>query len=194
MKQHQCTIHEKSDMFSCTECDYTTLRKSNLDRRLKRHANTPLSPNFSPKVACRDPIPNIIDSSTSDHFLEHQEMKDMITTQVRFGVTPTDIPDEVRQFFKKNNHGEQTKIFVKFMFEIFMAFVILKPIIAMFVFFSDIYTTIALLSLKPLPMPLRIPSDVKPMLLRSTSLFLLFCNTERLESFDIITPAITTSC
>ena len=91
LKQHQRTIHEKSVLFSCTHCDYTTSRKSNLDRHhFKRH--TSLGPNSLPKVARREP-----DSSTNHH-LFHQN-----TQQRGFGLSPTDVPDEVRQFF----HDEQ---------------------------------------------------------------------------------------
>ena len=109
LKQHQCTIHEKSDMFSCTECDYTTPRKSNLNRHMKGH-DTPLIPNLPPRVALREPIPNIIDPPTNDHLLEqfeHEEIKSMFdqNTQCGIGVTqmtPTDaiLSNEVRQFFQ----------------------------------------------------------------------------------------------
>ena len=52
LTRHQHTIHEKSSTsFSCTDCDYTTSRKSNLDRHLKRHTNPVLIPNSPPKVA-----------------------------------------------------------------------------------------------------------------------------------------------
>ena len=87
MTRHQHTIHEKSSTsFSCTDCNYTTSRKSNLDRHLKRH--TSLTPNLPPKVARREP-----DSSTNDHFLDQN------TQQGGFGLSPTDVPHEVRQFF-----------------------------------------------------------------------------------------------
>ena len=110
LKQHQRTIHEKSDMFACAKCDYTTLQKSNLNCHMKRHTNTPLTPNLPPKVARRDPIPNIINPPANDQLLEQlerQEIKSMFdqNTQRGFGVTqmtPTDaiLPDEVWQFFQ----------------------------------------------------------------------------------------------
>ena len=69
-----------------------------MDQHLKRHANTPFTPNLSPKVARHDP--NIINPPTNDHFLEHHSMLDQ-NTQRGFGVTPTDVPDEIRQFFQE---------------------------------------------------------------------------------------------
>ena len=44
-------------------------------------------------------------------------------------MTSTDgiLPDEVRQFFKMNNLGVQTEIFIKFMLKIFIAFAIQNP-------------------------------------------------------------------
>ena len=110
MKQHQHTIHEKSDMFSCTECDYTTLQKSNLNHHMKRHTNTPLTPNLPPKVAHCEPIPNIINPVANDHLLEqleHEEIQSMFDQNIQcgFGVTqmnPTDaiLLDDVHQFFQ----------------------------------------------------------------------------------------------
>ena len=108
---HRRTIHERSNMFSCTQCDYTTLQKSNLKRHTKRHAKTPLTSNLPPKVARRETIPNIINPPANDHLLEqleHEEIQSMLeqNTQRGFGVTQimtsTDaiLPDEVRQFFQ----------------------------------------------------------------------------------------------
>ena len=57
---------------------------------MKRH--TSLTPNLPPKVARREP-----DSSTNDHFLDQN------TQQRGFGLSPTHVPHEVRQFF----HDEQ---------------------------------------------------------------------------------------
>ena len=91
--QHRPTIHEKSSTsFSCTDCNYTTFRKSSLDRHLKRHTKTSFNPNSPPKVARREP-----DSSTNHHLLDQN------TQQRGFELSPTDVPDEVRQFF----HDEQ---------------------------------------------------------------------------------------
>ena len=97
-------------MCACAKCDYTTLQKSNLNHHMKRHTNTPLTPNLPPKVARRDPIPNIIDPPANDQpleQLEQQEIKSMFdqNTQRGFGVTqmtPVDaiLPDEVWQFFQ----------------------------------------------------------------------------------------------
>ena len=66
-------LHEKSSSsFSCTQCDYTTLRKSNLIRHAKRHSDskTTVATSHPPKVAHREPIPNIIKPPTNDHLLE----------------------------------------------------------------------------------------------------------------------------
>ena len=110
MKQHQRTIHESCDMFSCTQCDYTTPLKSNLKYHTKRHSNTPLTPNLPPKIAHHEPFPNIIEPPANDHLLEqleHEEIQSMLeqNNQLSFGVTQmssTDatLPDEVRQFFR----------------------------------------------------------------------------------------------
>ena len=87
-------------------------------------------------------------------------------------------------FFKRNNHGVQTKISIMFMCKISIAFATHKPSIENRESTFDTSTTPPL-SLIPLSMPLKISSNIKPMLSRSTSLFLLFCNTERLASSDI---------
>ena len=77
---------------------------------MKRHPSPPLTPNLPPKVARRNPIPNIIDPPTNDHLLEQieqQEFKDMLSSQVGFGVTQLtpsneNIPEEVRDFFQED--------------------------------------------------------------------------------------------
>ena len=107
LKQHQRSIHEKSTLFSCIECDYTTPLKSNLKRHAKRH--THLTPNLPPKIARLEPIPNIIDPPANDHLLEqieNQEIETMFNqnTQVGFGITQMtsadeNIPQEIQQFF-----------------------------------------------------------------------------------------------
>ena len=150
LKQHRHTVHEKSVMFSCSECDNTTPRKSSLNPHIKRHNDTPTTSNFPPKITRHKPILNIIKPTENDQFLqdiEHQELSDMLSTQVGFGVmqiTPADekIPEELRDFFEMNNHGEQTEIFDKFTPETFIAFAILKRIIAVPVSFLDIYAMI----------------------------------------------------
>ena len=90
--RHCRTIHERSNMLSCAQCDYTTLQKSNLKRHTKRHAKTPLTSNLPPKVARHEPIPNIIEPPANDHLLEqleHEEIQSMLeqNTQRGFGVT-----------------------------------------------------------------------------------------------------------
>ena len=94
-------------MFSCIECHYTTPLKSNLKRHAKRH--THLTPNLPPKIARRDPFPNIIDPPANDHLLEQIENEEIQTmfdqnTQVGFGITQmtsadATLPDEIQQFF-----------------------------------------------------------------------------------------------
>ena len=111
--RHHCTIHEKlSSSFPCTQCDYTTLRKSNLIRHTKRHSDskTTIATSHPHKVAHREPIPNITEPPANDHLLEqleHEEIQSMFEqdTQRGFGVTQmsstdTILPDEVRQFFR----------------------------------------------------------------------------------------------
>ena len=77
---------------------------------MKRHTNTPATPNLPPKVACRDPISNIIHPPANDNLpeqLKQQEIQSMFDQNSHrgFGVTqmtPTDaiLPDEVQQFFQ----------------------------------------------------------------------------------------------
>ena len=110
-------------------------------------------------------------------------------------MSPMDVilPDEVPQFFKMNSFGIQTKIIVKFMYKTFITFA--KQITSIDdqeSTFDTSITPIPLL-LKPLPKPLRISFDVKPMLLRSISLFHSFCNTEKQGSSDINMQATITS-
>ena len=180
--QHRRTIHENPDTFSCAECTYAIARRCNLNRHImKRHASTPITSNHPPKVACRES--SIINPPPNDCLFVQN-------TQRGFGLSPTDVPDEVHRVFKRNNHGEQTKISVKFTFKIFIAFATHKPSTENPESTFDTSATPPL-SLISLSMPLRISSNIKPMLSKSTSLFLLFSNTERLVSSDIIMPATT---
>ena len=111
--RHRCTIHEKSSSsFLCTQCDYTTLRKSNLIHHSKRHSDskTSVAASHPPKVARREPIPSIIKPPTDDHLLEqleHEEFQSVLeqNTQHGFQVTQmssTDaiVPNEVHLFFR----------------------------------------------------------------------------------------------
>ena len=107
LNQHVRTIHEKSNVFSCIECDYTTPLKSNLKRHTKTH--TPLTTNLPPKFARHDLFPNIIDPPADDHLLEQLENQEIQTaleqnSQVGFGVTQmtsadATLPDEIQRFF-----------------------------------------------------------------------------------------------
>ena len=91
LKQHQRTIHEKTTpSFSCTECDYTTPRKSNFNRHMKRHNDIPTAHNIPPKIARHEPIPNIIDPTENEQFLQdiqQQELTDMFSSQFGHGLT-----------------------------------------------------------------------------------------------------------
>ena len=110
LKQHQCTIHEKlSTSFSCTECDYFTSRKHDLKRHMrKRHNDIPTAQILPPKIAHHEPIPNIIDPTVNEQFLqdiEHQEMQDMLerNTQVGFDIMRTadeNVLQELCDFFR----------------------------------------------------------------------------------------------
>ena len=75
-------------MFSCTQLP----EKSNLNCHMKRHTNTPASPNFPPKVARHEPFPNIITPPANDHLLEQLEQQKIQSmfeqnSQCGFGVT-----------------------------------------------------------------------------------------------------------
>ena len=77
-------------MFSCSECDYTTPRKSNFNRHLKRHNDIPAAEILPPKIARREPILNIIEPTENDQFLsdiEQQELTDMLNTQAGLGLS-----------------------------------------------------------------------------------------------------------
>ena len=97
-------------MFSCSECDYTTPRKSSLNRHMKRHNNVVPDRYIPPKIARHEPIPNIIDPTENEQFLrdiEQLEMQNMLerNTQVGFGITQItpaneNIPQELHDFFR----------------------------------------------------------------------------------------------
>ena len=146
-----------------------------------------------------EPIPNIIDPTENEQFLqdiEHQEMQDMLerNTQVGFGITqitPADenVPQELRDFFRDErpwgtdrnlrqayvqNFGRirdsetdnrRSRIFLRYLRHD------RAPLI------------------EPLPKPLKMFSNVKPMLSRLTSIFNSFYNTERQGSSVISTLA-----
>ena len=89
LNRHVRTIHEKSSTsFSCNDCDYSTPQKSDLERHLKRH--TSLTSNLPPKVARCEPY--IVDPPP-DNQVSNQNAQ-----QRGFGLSPSDVPDEVRQF------------------------------------------------------------------------------------------------
>ena len=73
-----------STLFSCTDCDYNTRRKSDLNRHMKRHANIPLTVNLLPKVI--HPNPNIENGFNTQELHEIEEfMKE--SDQITWGVT-----------------------------------------------------------------------------------------------------------
>ena len=94
-------------MFSCMGCGYTAARKRDLKHHMKRHANTPETPNLPPKVALHDLILNVISPSANDSLLEQleqEEIKFMFDQNIHhgFGVTQNSsmdvtLPDEVCQ-------------------------------------------------------------------------------------------------
>ena len=59
---------------------------------MKRHTNTPTGLNPPPKVARREP--HIINPPPNDHLLDQN-------TQSGFGLSPTDVPDEIHRFFQE---------------------------------------------------------------------------------------------
>ena len=91
--RHQHSIHQNSDTFSCAECNYATPRKSDLNRHImKRHSNAPTGLNPPYKVArCES---SIINPPPNDRLFDQN-------TQRGFGLSPTDIPDEVHRFFQE---------------------------------------------------------------------------------------------
>ena len=162
-------------MFSCAKCEYATAGKSDLNRHLKRHANTPLTSNVLPKVACREP-----------HIVNPHLMIIFLTKTLNV------VLDSLQQMypFKKNNHGVQTKISIKLMCKICIAFPTQKPSTNDQEPTFDTSTT-PRLSLTP------IVYAIGNILLRQTDIFkinlLSFCNTGRLDSSNIIMPATTTN-
>ena len=109
LNRHVRSMHEKSSTsFSCTDCDYCTSRKHDLKRHTKIHSNTAPVCDIPPKIACREPYPNIVQPTENDQFLsdiEQQELTDMFSSQFGYGVTQTtpadeNIPQELRDFFR----------------------------------------------------------------------------------------------
>ena len=60
---------------------------------MKRHSKTLFNPNSPPKVACREP--HIINPPPNDHLLDQN------TQQRGFGLSPTDVPEQVHRFFQE---------------------------------------------------------------------------------------------
>ena len=97
-------------MFSCTQCDYFTSRKYDLKRHAKRHSNVPSTANLPPKIARREPFPNIIEPPANDNLLQDIENHEIQTlldqnSQVGFGITQMtspdeNIPHEIQHFFR----------------------------------------------------------------------------------------------
>ena len=119
----------------------------------------------------------------------------MFSSQFGYEVTQTtpadeNIPQELRQFFRDEQPWGTDRNLRQVYVVTFIAFAILKPIIAAPVFSSDIYAMIVHLLSKPLPKPLKLSFVIKPMLSRSICLFRSFYNTERLESTVISTLTI----
>ena len=75
--------------FSCTKCNYCTSRKHDLNHHMKRHNAAPAQI-LPPKIACREPIPNIIEPTENDRFLrdiEQQELTDLLNTKTGLGLS-----------------------------------------------------------------------------------------------------------
>ena len=187
-------------MFSCSECDYTTPRKSNFNRHMKRHNDIAPDHNIPPKIARHEPIPNIIEPTENDEFLsdiQQKEIQDMFepNAQVGFGITritPVDenVPQELRDFFRDERPWGTDRNLRQVYVQNFGRIRDSETHNRRSVFSSDIYAMIVHLLSKPLPKPLKISFVVKAMFSRSICLFHLFYNTERLESSVISTLAI----
>ena len=62
----------------------------NLNKHIKKRPNTPLVHNVPPKIARREPIPNIIEPTENDQLLrdiEQQELTDMLNIQTGLGLS-----------------------------------------------------------------------------------------------------------
>ena len=101
LNQHLRNIHEKSSAtFSCTQCDYFTCRKHDLNRHIKRHKDIVSDHNIPPKIAHHEPIPNIMKPAENEKFLsdiEQQEHTDILNTQAGLGLSqiPSTLPPPI---------------------------------------------------------------------------------------------------
>ena len=99
------------------ECDYSSSRQDNLNKHVKkRHSYAPSVHNIPPKIAHREPFPNIIEPPANDNLLqdiENQEFKDILNTQAGLGMsqippTPaTSSPPPVNNNNDNNNDPRQ---------------------------------------------------------------------------------------
>ena len=99
------------------ECDYSSSRQDNLNKHVKkRHSNVPSTANLPPKIARREPFPNIIEPPANDNLLqdiENQEFKDMPNTQAGLGLSQipptlaTSSPPPVNNNNDNNNDPRQ---------------------------------------------------------------------------------------
>ena len=82
------------------DCDYSSSRQDNLNKHIKKkHSYAPSVHNIPPKIACHEPIPNIIEPPADDHLLVQLENHEIQTSleqnsQVSFGITQMTSPDE----------------------------------------------------------------------------------------------------
>ena len=88
---HVRTVHEKATSFPCAECNYSTSRHNDLQKHIRKRRNhTPSVHNILPKIARREPIPNIIEPTENDQLLrdiEQQELTDMLNTKAGLGLS-----------------------------------------------------------------------------------------------------------
>ena len=165
---------------------------------MKRHNDIPTAQIPPPKIARHELIPNIIDPTENEQFLQNiqqQELTDMFSNQFGYGLTqatPADenIPQELRDFFRDERPWGTDRNLRQVYVQNFGRIRDSETNHRRSCTFLDIYAMIVHLLSKPLPKPLKISFVVKPMLSRSICLFHLFYNTERLESTVISTLAI----
>ena len=110
--------------FSCAECDYSTSRQDNLQKHIRKRHNAVPDHNIPPKIACNEPIPNIINPTENEQFLQdiqQQELTDMLNTQVGLDLSqmpstppppsspppPVNNNDTRQQEFERFFHSEQ---------------------------------------------------------------------------------------
>ena len=149
---------------------------------MKRHNVTAPVYNVPPKIARLEPIPNIVDPTENEQFLQdiqQQEMQDMFSSQFGHGLTqmtPADenIPQELRDLFRDEQPWGTDLNLRQVYIRNFHRIRDSETNHRCSHTFLRFYSMIAHLLSKPLPKSLKISFVVKAMLSRSICLFHLF--------------------